>query len=192
MFCTKCGAEIAEGSKFCPRCGARQATPTPYCSKCGTEVPEGSEFCPNCGIRVAAPRRVAPRAPAEAERVVLGTPEILALVGALAMLAGPFLLWMKTLGVSLQGLDWSTGPALFVLGALCFAALILVRNREPLSGLAYVGLGLCGLALIGHFIYCFYDAFNLNWGVIREGFYVAGTGSLLVFAGGITRLLMRA
>lgn len=187
MFCTKCGAELVGGAKFCPNCGARIAI-RPNCSQCGAQLPEGSKFCPNCGIRVAATGPPVTKAPARD----LEMPEALALVGALAMLVGPFLLWMKNPGVSLQGLDWSTGPALFVLGALCFVALILVRNGGPLSGLAYVGLGFAGLALIFHFVYVFYDVFNLSWETVREGFYVAGTGSFLVFAGGITRLLTSA
>jgi len=46
--CTSCGQMIPPGSKFCPSCGATQATAKP-CSKCGQPVPPTSKFCPNCG-----------------------------------------------------------------------------------------------------------------------------------------------
>lgn len=187
MFCTKCGAELAEAGKFCPNCGSRITT-RPNCSQCGTQLPEGSKFCPNCGVRVAAAKPSGTRSPARD----IEMPEALAIVGALAMLVGPFLLWIKTPAMSLQGLDWSTGPALFVLGALCFGALILVRNGDYLSGLAYIGLGFVGLALIFHFVYVFFDMFDLSWETIGAGFYVTGMGSFLVLAGGVARLLSRA
>lgn len=29
MFCSKCGAEIPEGTQWCPQCGTRQGTATP-------------------------------------------------------------------------------------------------------------------------------------------------------------------
>jgi membrane protease subunit (stomatin/prohibitin family) len=46
--CTKCGANVPAGSKFCPACGAQQQTQQ-ACAKCGAQVPPGSKFCPNCG-----------------------------------------------------------------------------------------------------------------------------------------------
>lgn len=78
MFCRKCGNQITEGSKFCPKCGepvpqvAAQIQPVAtstetqqtvtsvpadqpvtvsgkYCGKCGTDVASGVNFCPKCG-----------------------------------------------------------------------------------------------------------------------------------------------
>ena len=44
--CVKCGANVPQGSKFCPSCGAsQQAT----CPNCGASVPQGAKFCPACG-----------------------------------------------------------------------------------------------------------------------------------------------
>lgn len=59
--CSKCGAETAEGSKFCSSCGAplpqvspapsqAQAIPMLRCSQCGAETPAGSKFCASCGV----------------------------------------------------------------------------------------------------------------------------------------------
>ncbi len=46
--CIACGQQIAAGSRFCPLCGAQQATVT-VCPKCGAQVSAGSKFCPTCG-----------------------------------------------------------------------------------------------------------------------------------------------
>ena len=55
--CAKCGAELQEGTVFCPKCGARAAEEKPAapakikCSNCGAEMDEGAAFCPKCGSR---------------------------------------------------------------------------------------------------------------------------------------------
>ena len=49
--CVKCGAEIKDGARFCPSCGARQAL---VCPKCGKELENpDARFCPNCGASLA-------------------------------------------------------------------------------------------------------------------------------------------
>ncbi len=65
MFCSKCGANLPEGSLFCPKCGqaasatanttvaAPSAVPV-SCSNCGAELPDGSLFCLKCGQAVNA------------------------------------------------------------------------------------------------------------------------------------------
>lgn len=61
--CVKCGAELAEGAKFCPECGE----PVPQiskCPQCGVEVPAGAKFCPECGAKIGEART----APARRER----------------------------------------------------------------------------------------------------------------------------
>ncbi len=47
-FCPKCGASIAVGAKFCGECGAKLVA---SCSNCGKELPAGSKFCPDCGTK---------------------------------------------------------------------------------------------------------------------------------------------
>ncbi len=48
--CTACGASIPAGSKFCPECGAKQAS-SAFCTSCGKEIPAGTKFCPECGAK---------------------------------------------------------------------------------------------------------------------------------------------
>lgn len=51
--CSKCGAEVPEGTKFCNECGAKIMKPgSTACPKCGAEVPEGSKFCNDCGQKM--------------------------------------------------------------------------------------------------------------------------------------------
>ena len=79
---------------------------------------------------------------------------------------------------------------LYVMGALCLAAVIIARNLGRVSGLVYVFLALCALAIVGHFVYHIYDI-DMDWGDLAVGFYVAGAGAVLVLLGGISRLLTK-
>ena len=164
----------------------------PICTQCGTEIPEESKFCPNCGAKVVVPK---PPKIKEAPEIgvgegAFGAPDLLALIGALALLVGPFLQWADVLVLPTQGLDYGQGIVLYVMGALCLAAVIVARNLGRVSGMVYVGLALCALAIVGHFVYHIYDI-DLDWGDIAWGFYVAGAGAVLVLVGGISRLLMK-
>ena len=46
MICPRCGAQVPEGTKFCPKCGTSLKT---ICPNCGGEIPLGKRFCPYCG-----------------------------------------------------------------------------------------------------------------------------------------------
>jgi class 3 adenylate cyclase/tetratricopeptide (TPR) repeat protein len=59
--CRSCTNDLAEGYKFCPRCGAEQA---PACAKCATPLEPGFAFCPKCGAAAAGPPPAAAPAPA--------------------------------------------------------------------------------------------------------------------------------
>ncbi len=53
MNCSKCGAEVKDGQKFCVVC----ATPCGFiekkkCAVCGTELMVGACFCFECGTPV--------------------------------------------------------------------------------------------------------------------------------------------
>lgn len=52
--CSKCGAEIPKGAKFCLECGNKiePKTDNVICPKCGMSTPKG-KFCINCGSRLA-------------------------------------------------------------------------------------------------------------------------------------------
>ena len=72
--CPGCQAEIPDGSRFCPQCGAPQAL---ACASCGHSNAAGSRFCAQCGGKLGeaspaaaqpAPPSAAPRASSTAER----------------------------------------------------------------------------------------------------------------------------
>lgn len=48
-FCSKCGAHVMRGVKFCPNCGQKQKA---VCV-CGYEATGDEKFCPNCGKELA-------------------------------------------------------------------------------------------------------------------------------------------
>lgn len=56
--CQNCGANLKEGSSFCPACGSRVPQITPVqnktCSTCGAALDPESDFCAQCGTRVGA------------------------------------------------------------------------------------------------------------------------------------------
>ncbi len=56
MNCSKCGAELLDGAKFCAVCGApaNPADQKRTCSKCGLELSPSAKFCPVCGTPAAA------------------------------------------------------------------------------------------------------------------------------------------
>ena len=63
MYCTECGANMPEGTKFCTSCGAplqselparRVAEPT--CPICGAQMPVGTKFCTQCGAPLGVSR----------------------------------------------------------------------------------------------------------------------------------------
>ncbi|MEA1958914.1 MAG: hypothetical protein U9N44_04475 [Chloroflexota bacterium] len=115
----------------------------------------------------------------------LGVPEALVLIGALAMLVSVFLYWWSTDTLGPQLIVSTEMIQFFILAALIFAAFA-AKSRGLLPGFAFIGLGFAGLAVIGNYAYYFFDAQNAV-SALREGFYLAGIGSLLVFLGGIMK-----
>ncbi len=52
--CTKCGADVKAGSKFCPECGEKIVAPEgKFCPECGAKVSATAKFCPECGNKLA-------------------------------------------------------------------------------------------------------------------------------------------
>lgn len=54
MQCRNCGADIAQGGKFCTHCGTKLEV-QPRCAGCGAELSRDSSFCSRCGTPVKAP-----------------------------------------------------------------------------------------------------------------------------------------
>ena len=171
------------------------------CTKCGGEIAEESKFCPNCGAKVVVPEPPKVKEAPEIGERAFGAPDLLSLIGALALLVGPFLTWAEDLPTvlggltSIQGLESAvvspSGPLLFLFGAICLAAVIVSRNLGRVSGTVYIGLALCALAIVGHFAYLIHDNAAIEWGDLDIGFYIAGAGAVLVLLGGISRLLTK-
>ena len=53
MKCTRCGAEVDAGQRFCASCGTPVETAT-HCTNCGAQLAPGATFCANCGVQVGA------------------------------------------------------------------------------------------------------------------------------------------
>lgn len=53
--CTRCGADVAAGARFCAVCGAPAPPPSAlaFCASCGSQLNPGLRFCPGCGAAVA-------------------------------------------------------------------------------------------------------------------------------------------
>lgn len=56
--CTKCGAVLTAGTKFCTECGAPVPAPAPasaaakrFCTNCGKPLAPDARFCPECGAK---------------------------------------------------------------------------------------------------------------------------------------------
>jgi len=164
----------------------------PICIKCGGQIAEGVRFCPNCGAKVVVPKPPKAREAREIGEGRFGAPDLLSLIGALALLVGPFLTWgeQEVTGFPAQGLEVVQGIILYVMGALCLAAVVIARNLGHVSGLVYFVLALAAGAIVGHFVYTTFDA-DIDWGYVAEGFYVAGAGAVLVLLGGIAKLLTK-
>ncbi len=48
-LCPSCKAQLAPGSKFCNRCGAKLGQ---KCPNCGAEITVDSAFCSECGVKL--------------------------------------------------------------------------------------------------------------------------------------------
>ena len=70
MLCSKCAANLPEGSQFCLKCGQSVSAPATAtappvatavlaCAKCGASLPEEAQFCLKCGKPVSCPAKSA-------------------------------------------------------------------------------------------------------------------------------------
>ena len=53
-FCGKCGTQLSEGAKFCPKCGSPSNYRANPCPKCGNQLSDAAKFCPKCGSSVGS------------------------------------------------------------------------------------------------------------------------------------------
>ena len=55
VACSKCGAPLVEGAKFCMGCGTPVQDLQPkkqFCPNCGKEITPGAKFCMECGTQI--------------------------------------------------------------------------------------------------------------------------------------------
>ena len=52
VTCPKCQSQVAQGTKFCPNCGASMTPAMVACPQCGKQVMAGTKFCPECGQKL--------------------------------------------------------------------------------------------------------------------------------------------
>ena len=170
-----------------------------FCSKCSAEVPNGSNFCLKCGTPLA------PKIAKTRRKITLpklGLP-LLPLLGAVMLIVGPLLVWVRAKqfgdlivdhpSPSIQGLQYIQSIPLLVLGAMVFVVMVLAKGNERRLSALLTALGVMSLAFVFHFIYRFFDSYqnfyshtwgHVDWGDVREGFYVVGVGAFLVALSG--------
>lgn len=54
LTCSRCGAAIVPGTRFCAGCGASAPEAPAFCAQCGGQTTPGARFCGTCGQPVAA------------------------------------------------------------------------------------------------------------------------------------------
>lgn len=58
IVCPKCGKELADGTKFCSKCGEKIVAAAPAdmvtCPTCGKQLKTGTKFCMGCGTSLVA------------------------------------------------------------------------------------------------------------------------------------------
>lgn len=141
MFCSKCGAEIPDGSQWCPQCGAQQgvaagptATPNPTFNPNVTPTPNPAYNVP------------APSAPG-------------AVPGFILSLAGLLLDWVPIAGFVLS----IVGTAICGKGKKQMAANPMAYSNAGLLSAGHV------IGIIGIVLGAFYLVFWLIWVVILGG-----------------------
>lgn len=60
MFCQKCGCEIPERARVCPKCGTASGE-TKFCQHCGAIIDKECVVCPKCGKQVAELKQQQPQ-----------------------------------------------------------------------------------------------------------------------------------
>jgi len=158
-----------------------------YCTKCGAQIPEGSKFCNSCGAPVASEGAKAPSLLSQWSLLIKLDPVLAIIpVGSLLILVGAFLPW-ETWGepffrFTVLGLQIPGGAVVFALGVLFPVVLVLSRSGTPGAwGVVMLLLGALALTLIFQTMYHINDVDHS----IRAGVYVAMVGALVTACAGV-------
>ncbi|MBN2098716.1 MAG: zinc-ribbon domain-containing protein [Dehalococcoidia bacterium] len=162
------------------------------CSKCGAEIPEGSVFCGSCGATVGAGgakgQSQLSQWWASTSALVSRDPVLVVVgIGAILLCLGTFLSWVNagrfedTLGLQMEA-----GPVVLALGALLALSLLLARGGTP-GAWSIVILVLSGVCLVLVFQTMIYlDDHDAD---IGAGLYVSMIGGFATASGGLLEVM---
>jgi zinc-ribbon domain len=157
------------------------------CSKCGADVPEGSGFCGSCGNTVGAGAAKGQGQFSQwwaSTAALIGRDSVVLVVGIGVILLGlgAFLPWVSLRGPDVLGLQMAAGPVILALSALLALALVLARGGTP-GAWSIVILVLSGVALALIFQTMIYMSDHDS--NIGAGLYVAMVGGFVTAGGGL-------
>jgi hypothetical protein len=164
LNCSKCGAQITEGSGFCGSCGATV----------GTSDAKGqsqfSQWCASTSVLIARDPVV----------VIVG-------IGALLLCLGAFLPWVSVPhAADTLGLQIAAGPVVFAVGAFLVLALVLARGGTPGAwSIVILVLSAVELVLIFQTMIHLSDTYEHTNISIGAGLYVAMVGGFATASGGL-------
>ena len=162
------------------------------CSKCGAEVPEGSGFCGSCGATAgsggAKGQAQYSQWWASTSALVARDPVVVVVgIGAILLCLGTFLSWVD-MGrfADTLGLQMSAGPVVLALGALLALSLVLARGGTP-GAWSIVILVLSAVCLVLVFQTMIY--LGDHDADIGAGLYVSMVGGFVTASGGLLEVM---
>lgn len=157
------------------------------CTKCGAQIPEGSGFCGSCGTTIGMGDSKGGSQFAQwwaSTAALLGRDPVVVIVaiGVILLCVGAFLPWNEQYGQKVLGLQMAAGPVVLALGAFLALALVLARGGTPgaWSIVIMVLSMVCLVLVIQTMIYL--DDHNADLGA---GLYVAMAGGFVTASGGL-------
>ncbi len=157
------------------------------CSKCGAQVPDGTVFCGSCGAPMAAgdakgQEQFSQWWATTAAMVGRDPVAVMVGIGSLMLCLGSFLSWISRSGPDVLGLQMAAGPVVLALGAIIALSLVLARGGTPGAwSIVILVLSAVCLALIFQEM-IFLDDNRQDPGA---GVYVAMAGGLATATGGL-------
>ncbi len=162
------------------------------CSKCGAQVTEGSGFCGSCGATVgtndAKGQSQYSQWWASTSALLSRDPVIVVVgIGSLLMCLGAFLPWISVPNIAdTLGLQMAAGPVVLAVGAFLALALMLARGGTPGAwSIVILALSAVELALIFQTMIYLSDNLEHTNASIGAGLYVAMVGGFATASGGL-------
>ena len=161
------------------------------CSKCGAEIPEGSGFCGSCGAMASSGggkgQAQFSQWWASTSALVARDPVVLVVgIGATLLCLGTFLSWISRNGADVLGLQVTAGPVVLALGALLALTLVLSRGGTP-GAWSIVILVLSAVCLVLVFQTMIY--LGDHDADIGAGLYVSMVGGFATASGGLLEIM---